>query len=38
MERSLDAARNFVHLANELALVEKKGITLALARQVLGDL
>jgi chromosomal replication initiation ATPase DnaA len=38
MERSFDAARNFVRFANELALVEKKGITLALARQVLDDL
>ena len=38
MERSFGAARSFVHLANELALVEKKGITLALARRVLGDL
>ena len=38
MERSLDAARQFVELADKAALVEKKGITLPLARQVLDGL
>jgi chromosomal replication initiation ATPase DnaA len=38
MERSLDAARHFVELADKAALVEKKGITLPLARQVLDGL
>ena len=38
LERSFHAAQNFVKLANQLALVKKKGVTLALARQVLEDL
>jgi chromosomal replication initiation ATPase DnaA len=38
MERSLDAARQFVEFADKAALVEKKGITLPLARQVLDGL
>jgi chromosomal replication initiation ATPase DnaA len=36
--RSFDEARKFVECANEIALVEKKGITLAVARQVFSDL
>ncbi|MDG2267502.1 MAG: DnaA/Hda family protein, partial [Alphaproteobacteria bacterium] len=38
IERSFDEARKFVECANEIALVEKKGITLAVARQVFSDL
>ncbi|MBT3990371.1 MAG: DNA replication protein [Rhodospirillaceae bacterium] len=38
MERSLDAARQFVKFADKAALVEKKGITLPLARDVLTDI
>jgi chromosomal replication initiation ATPase DnaA len=38
MERSLNAARQFVELADKAALVEMKGITLPLARQVLDGL
>ena len=37
IERSFDEVRKFVQCANELALVEKKGITLAVARQVFSD-
>ena len=38
IERSFDEARKFVECANEIAMVEKKGITLAVARQVFSDL
>ena len=38
MERSLESARNFAEAANELALSQKRGITLALARQVFEEL
>lgn len=38
IERSLDAARQFARRADEAALLEKKGITLPLARQVLEAL
>jgi chromosomal replication initiation ATPase DnaA len=38
MERSLDAARQFVDAADKTALVEKKGITLPIARHVLKEL
>ena len=37
MERSLDAARQFVEAADKAALVEKKAITLAIARRVLAE-
>ena len=38
IERSFDEVRKFVQFANEIALVEKKGITLAVARKVFNDL
>lgn len=38
MERSFDTARKFVKHANTIALIEKRRITMALARRVLGDL
>jgi len=38
MERSLESARNFVRIANELALTQKRGITLSLVRQVFDGL
>ena len=38
MERSLDAARQFVDAADKTALAEKKGITLPIARHVLKEL
>ena len=38
IERSFDEVRKFVQLANEIALVEKKGITVAVARKVFDDL
>ncbi len=38
IERSFDAARQFVEIADRTALVEKKGISLPLARQVLDHM